>query len=359
MRFCYFSHSLTSCWNHGNAHFQRGLLRCLAARGHGVLALEPANSWSRRNLAAEHGDAAVAGFSDIAVRHYATQEDIEAAIDGADVVVVHEWTDPAIVAAVGRLRRTGRFCLLFHDTHHRAVSDPDAMRGVDLSSYDAVLAFGAALAAVYEAWGWRGRVFTFHEAADTGLFRPPALPARREGAVWIGNWGDGERTAELEEFLLRPARDAGVELDIHGVRYPPDAKEMLARYGARYHGWLANQAVPARFARHEFTVHVPRRFYAHLLPGIPTIRVFEALACCIPLLCAPWDDTENLFRSGTDFLTARNGCEMAELMALLRREPALGAALAASGLERIGTRHSCDIRAGELLHLVEQLAVTA
>ena len=32
----------------------------------------------------------------------------------------------------------------------------------------------------------------------------------REGLVWIGNWGDGERSTELEEFLLRPAATVGL-----------------------------------------------------------------------------------------------------------------------------------------------------
>ena len=54
--------------------------------------------------------------------------------------------------------------------------------------------------------------------------------------------------------------------------------------------------------RHRVTVHVPRRPYAQALPGIPTIRVFEALACGIPLVSAPWDDVEGLFRPGEDFL---------------------------------------------------------
>jgi spore maturation protein CgeB len=273
------------------------------------------------------------------------------------VVIVHEWTDPSLVAAIGRLRRAGgRFTLLFHDTHHRAVSDPDAIGAFDLSDYDAVLAFGAALAEVYEGWGWRGRVFVLHEAADITLFRPPAVPVQRDGAVWIGNWGDGERAAELEMFLLRPARDAGIALDIHGVRYPPEALAMLASYGARYHGWLANIAAPATFARHAFTVHVPRRFYRHILPGIPTIRVFEALACGIPLICAPWDDTEGLFRPGADFLYARDSAEMAAHMRHLIADPDYAAALAASGLARIRGRHSCDIRAGELLDIVAKIA---
>ena len=33
MKITYFTHSLRSCWNHGNAHFLRGVLRELMARG--------------------------------------------------------------------------------------------------------------------------------------------------------------------------------------------------------------------------------------------------------------------------------------------------------------------------------------
>jgi spore maturation protein CgeB len=219
-----------------------------------------------------------------------------------------------------------------------------------------VLAFGATLAAIYQRWGWGNRVFTWHEAADTSLFHPPVTEQPRDGAVWIGNWGDGERTAELQTFLLSPAGTAGITLDIHGVRYPPEALAMLQEAGASYHGWIANARVPAIFARHAMTVHVPRRFYTSLLPGIPTIRVFEALACGIPLICAPWDDCEQLFRPGQDYLTATNSTEMARHMATLASDPAEAKEHAASGLERIRTHHSCAIRATELLTILGNIA---
>ncbi len=208
------------------------------------------------------------------------------------LVIVHEWNDPALVARLGALRARGApFLLLFHDTHHRAVSEPAQMQAFDLSGYDGVLAFGATLAEVYRGWGWGDRAFVWHEAADTRLFHPPRTEGAREGLVWIGNWGDGERSEELRDFLLRPAAVAGLPLDIHGVRYPQEALATLAAYGARYRGWLPNAAAPEVFARHLATVHVPRRFYVAALPGIPTIRVFEALACGIPLVSAPWSDT--------------------------------------------------------------------
>jgi spore maturation protein CgeB len=360
MRIVYFTHSLLSCWNHGNAHFLRGVLSELMSRGHDVRAYEPEGAWSLANLLADHGDDGLTAFRDsypeLHSTVYAAAADPAALVGDAELVIVHEWNDPALVAAIGRLRsRGGRFTLLFHDTHHRAVSALDEMKAFDLSGYDGVLAFGEALSEVYRGWGWGGRVRTWHEAADLPRFHPPAAELERNGLVWIGNWGDGERSDELGSFLLAPALEAGLPLDIYGVRYAADAQAMLARYGARYHGWAANAAAPAVFARHLATVHVPRRYYATILPGIPTIRVFEALACGIPLVSAPWHDAEALFRPGTDFLMVKDREAMTQALREIRDDADLRASLVAHGLETVRARHSCSHRVDELLAIVSEL----
>jgi spore maturation protein CgeB len=362
MKIVYFTHSLQSCWNHGNAHFLRGVLRDLVARGHQVHALEPQGAWSLENLLRDHGQAGLDPFRrnypELSVETYDPAADPVDLAGDADLAIVHEWNDPSLAAALGRARKGGAlFKLLFHDTHHRAVSDPDAIRAFDLSGFDGVLAFGETLSEVYRRWGWGDRVWTWHEAADTRLFHPPAQEEAREGLVWIGNWGDGERTEELESFLFRPAQQAELPLDIYGVRYPAEALATLDRYGIRYHGWAPNAAAPGIFARHMATVHVPRRFYTTMLPGIPTIRVFEALACGIPLVSAPWADSENLFRPGQDFLFARDGAEMTAHLRDLAHDPGLRASLAAQGLETIRARHTCAHRAQELLSIAAQLGL--
>jgi spore maturation protein CgeB len=361
VRILYFTHSLTSCWNHGNAHFLRGVLRELIARGHDVVAYEPSGGWSLSNLLADHGEAGLAAYRaaypELESRSFASKDDAEALTAEADLVIVHEWNDPDIVARLGRLRARGsRFILLFHDTHHRAVSDPFAMQAFDLSGYDGVLAFGEALAEVYRGWGWRNRVWTWHEAADVRHFRPPVVEQPRSGLVWVGNWGDGERSRELEDFLLRPARDAHLSLDIHGVRYPPHAIKMLRRYGASYCGWLPNARAPEIFARHLATAHVPRHFYVTALPGIPTIRMFEALACGIPLVSAPWSDSEGLFRAGQDYLLATDPAAMAAHLHALRYDGDLRRSLAEHGAATIRARHTTGHRADELLAIVASLA---
>jgi spore maturation protein CgeB len=360
MRIAYFTHSLTSCWNHGNAHFLRGVLRELIALGHEVTAYEPEDGWSLSNLLKDHGTKGLEpyrrAYPELMSKSYGSRPDIEALVGDAELVIVHEWNDPDLVAGIGKLRaRGGRFLLLFHDTHHRAVSDAKAMRAYDLSAYDGVLAFGEALADVYRRRGWSDQVFVWHEAADTRHFHPPMRERERTGLVWIGNWGEGERTKELREFLFRPVRALGLDLDVYGVRYHETAKVTVRRYGGRYHGWLPNAAAPDVFARHLATVHVPRRFYARLLPSIPTIRVFEALACGIPLVSAPWEDTEGLFRTGEDYLTARDGDEMVCQLKRITTDPELRTALAKSGLERIRSRHTCRHRVDELMAIVARL----
>ena len=361
MRIIYFTHSLASCWNHGNAHFLRGVLDELVERGHDVRAFEPEGAWSLANLLQDHGEGGLAAWREsyprLSSATYGADADLAELVDGADLVIVHEWNAHEVVAALGTLRKKGaRFLLLFHDTHHRAVSAPEEMRAYDLSGYDGVLAFGETLSEVYRRWGWGGRVWTWHEAADIRRFRPPAEESERRGLVWIGNWGDGERTQELERFLFAPARASGLSLDIYGVRYPEEARAMLARHGAAYHGWAPNARAPEIFARHLATVHVPRRFYATILPGIPTIRVFEALACGIPLLSAPWEDAEHLFRPGTDYLVARDGAEMERHMQAIVGDADLRASLIAHGMETIRARHTCAHRVDELLVIAAALS---
>lgn len=101
---------------------------------------------------------------------------------------------------------------------------------------------------------------------------------------------------------------------------------------------------------------MPRRPYVKALRGIPTIRPFEALACGIPLISAPWDDTEGLFTPGLDYLVARDGEEMKQSIRLLLEDPAMAAEQAARGLRTILARHTCGHRVKELLSIYESLS---
>ncbi|HET9623318.1 MAG TPA: glycosyltransferase [Kofleriaceae bacterium] len=364
MKLVVFCHSLISDWNHGNAHFLRGVVSELLARGHAVTVYEPADAWSVRHLLADHGTAAVTAFHavypELTSVRYGAELDLAAALDGADAVIVHEWNDPALVARIGQLRaRGGRFALLFHDTHHRSVTAPDEIARYDLVHYDGVLAFGRVIRDLYVERGWARRAWTWHEAADVRRFHPlPGTPRERD-LVWVGNWGDDERSAELHEMLIDPVHALGLRADVYGVRYPDEARQALAAAGIAYHGWIANFSAPLVFARHAVTVHVPRRPYVEALPGIPTIRMFEALACGIPLISAPWRDHEALFTPGADYLVAGDGATMRRLLRAVLRDAELAGALAAHGRATILARHTCGHRVDELLAILAELGVAS
>lgn len=361
MRIVMFYHSLRSDWNHGNAHFLRGVATELQSRGHEVIVHEPRDAWSAANLVREHGEAALDGYRVAyptldSVRYDLATLDLDRALDGADLVIVHEWSDHDLVRRIGEHHAAvGGYTLLFHDTHHRAVTESHAMAAYDLTHYDGVLAFGRTIRDLYLRNGWAERAWVWHEAADTRVFRP--LAAERAGdLVWIGNWGDEERAAELVEFLIAPVRELGLRARIHGVRYPDHARRALADAGIEYRGWIANHRAPETFARFAVTVHVPRRPYVRALPGIPTIRVFEALACGIPLVSAPWDDVEGLFTPGADYVVARNGAAMARHLRDLLHDRDYARAVAEHGLLTIHERHTCAHRVDELLGIVAELA---
>lgn len=364
MRIVMFYHSLLSDWNHGNAHFLRGVVSELMRRGHSVAVYEPADGWSLQNLKRDHDERAIDEFyrayPGLASTFYEpTTLDLDEALEGADLVIVHEWNDHDLVRRIGRHRSAyGHYTLLFHDTHHRAVSDRDGIAGYDLSAYDGVLAFGEVIRELYVEAGWARRAWTWHEAADVRLFRPMPEVKKTGDLVWIGNWGDDERGDELRSFLLGPIADLGLSATIHGVRYPDHILKALAELGIDYAGWLPNFRAPEVFARHRVTVHVPRRPYVQSLPGIPTIRVFEALACGIPLVSAPWDDSESLFTPGKDFLVARDGDEMRSHLHDLLNDPAMATELAIRGRETILARHTCAHRVDELLDIRDALSGT-
>jgi spore maturation protein CgeB len=362
MKFVLFYHSFVSCWNHGNAHFLRGVVRELIRMGHAVTVYEPEDGWSRVNALADGGaqalEEAAALVPGVTLETYQLDTlDLDKATHRSDVVIAHEWNPPALIAALGQKRANGgRFTLLFHDTHHRAVTAEDEMGRYELGGYDGVLVFGKVLREIYERRGWGRAVFTWHEAADTALFRPEPSPKKDVDLIWVGNWGDEERSRELDEFLIQSTAKLQLRTRVHGVRYPQTARAHLGAAGIDFAGWIANHRAPQAFAKAKFTVHVPRRPYTQALPGIPTIRVFEALACGIPLISALWDDSEGLFPDDC-YLKVRDGGEMTLAMTRVLHERDLAPALARAGMNAIAARHTCAHRARELMAILAALKV--
>ncbi len=278
-------------------------------------------------------------------------------LENAELVIVHEWNKHDFVKAIGENKSKFGYKLLFHDTHHRAVSEPDSMSAYDFSNYDGALVFGEVIKNIYRENKWMDNVWTWHEAADVKIFSPKPEVEKEGHLVWVGNWGDNERTEELMEFLINPVKKLGLIATVYGVRYPQKALVALREAGIEYGGYLPNYKVPEVFARYKVTVHVPRRYYVDLLPGIPTIRPFEAMSCGIPLICSPWKDEEKLFSQGKDYLVAKNGEEMVEQLKKVLKDKKLAKNLSENGRKTILENHTCAHRVNELEEIFNQMGI--
>ena len=362
-----FAHSLVSDWNHGNAHFLRGLVRELMKMGHGVRCYEELGSWSLTNLVQQEKERSIEAidqfrqlYHELDIHFYkndATLRDfLLKELRDVDVVVIHEWNDPHVVNTILSLKQQLKFRALFHDTHHRAYSQAGQILKFHLHLVDGVLAFGEAIRRIYaDGFGMR-RAYTFHEAAATDNFFPREAEKQAD-ILWIGNWGDEERTKELFEFLINPVRELipHIKAVAHGVRYPVQAITALEDAGIEYRGYLPNLKAPEAYASSVLSIHIPRRQYTNGLSGIPTIRVFEALACGSPLLCGPWTDLEQLFRPNQDYLIVDSGQQMKETIQRVLKDDRERKQIAASGLETIRRRHTCAHRAQQLTEICEEI----
>jgi spore maturation protein CgeB len=104
MNIAFLGHSIVSDWNHGNAHFFRGLIKALHRRGHHVTFFEPRGAWSLAKLQQQQNvseQEALAAFSDrfpfVTPHFYDETTDWRETLTAFDATLVHEWTDTPLV----------------------------------------------------------------------------------------------------------------------------------------------------------------------------------------------------------------------------------------------------------------------
>jgi spore maturation protein CgeB len=275
-------------------------MRALQARGHSTICYEHADNWSLANLLKLNPNAISQfkrKFPDLRFGTY-PMEDVESVLRqrlaGADVALVNEWNEPQVIRTIGRLCHELGVVALFHDTHYRVVLDDTYRQQLGLEHFGHILAFSPSVADRYRSLGYTN-VTVLHEAADTTVFMPADVPKSTD-VIFVGNYGDGDRSEELEEYVFAPRRNLpDLRYALYGVRYP---EHVVARLNdgldISYGGWLANVDVAHAYSAARVVLHVPRRQYVRLLPGTPTIRVFEALASRACLISLPWADTDAL-----------------------------------------------------------------
>ncbi|MBC7793687.1 MAG: glycosyltransferase [Clostridia bacterium] len=353
-----FAHSLLSDWNNVSAPFLRGIVSELVTRGHTVVCYERRDAASVAALLADQGGGPIEAVQRIypaldVVRYVRATLDLDVALADADLVLVHQSTESELIANIGKKRLNGTFRALFHDTHYE-VSD-----ALDLSAYDGVLVFGNSLREAYLSQGVRN-VWTWHEAADIRVLEPLQTRTQtnvlmKRDLVWIGNWGN-DQAASFAALVFEPIRHLGLDADVYGVGYPEDVVESLKASDVRYRGWAAGYTLSEIFAHFYATLNIPPAGQANV-PGVPTLRMYEAMACGIPLISAPWDDSEGLFTVGKDYLVAEDTPAMIRRLRDLLSDFEMADALADQARQTVLAKHTCAHRVDELLEIYRSLTI--
>jgi len=367
MRVVMFYRSFVSDWNDGMAHFLRGIASDLVAREHDVEVLEPANGRSfvaaRKELACDPVSAFQLAYPSLRPSFYQSpaELDLDRAIGAADLVIVHEQNDRALVRLIGKHRRSGaKYRLLYHATECRGVSDPEE-NGIteDLQDYDGALAVSSGLRDLYLKRAWARQAWTWHQAVDTNMFKV-TKGVRPEGdLVWVGNWRGDEGAEDLFDYLLEPVRELGLKAAAYGAGFPETARQQMGKNSVPHRGWIPNYQVPALLSAYRVTVNIPRRPVLGGLSLPVPAGIFEALACGTPLIMSPWTDTEGLFHPGRDFLVARDQHEMKKYLRTLLLDRDAARELSQHGRRTILKHHTCAQRVDQLLAIAREIGVAA
>jgi nucleoside-diphosphate-sugar epimerase/spore maturation protein CgeB len=337
--------SLSSSWGNGHATTYRALLRAFAARGHELLFLEREMPWY-----AAHRDLPDPDFCRLEYyRDLAELDRWRDEIVRADAVIIGSYV-PDGVEVARYVQRHGRGVAAFYDIDtpvtlaKLARGDFEYLSPELIPGFDVYLSFtgGPTLERIERDYG-SPAARALYCSVDPDAYRPLGVP-RRWDLSYLGTYSP-DRQPTLDRLLIEPARRRpDLRFVVAGPQYPADID------------WPANverieHLAPADHAEFysasRFTLNVTR---ADMIAAgwSPSVRVFEAGACGVPIVSDRWEGIDKLLAPGREILLAET-CE--DALAALDRDPE---PIAAAARARVLAEHSASRRAAELeAHLGE------
>jgi spore maturation protein CgeB len=331
--------SLSSSWGNGHATTFRALLKQFAARGHDILFLERDVPWyaSQRDLADPDY---------CRLEFYTDLEDLErwrGQIARADAVIVGSYVPEGV--AVGRfVQEHARGVTAFYDIDTPVTlaklerGDFEYLSPDIIPGYDVYLSFtgGPTLRHIERRYG-SPAARALYCSVDPEAYPPLDVPKRWD-LSYLGTYSP-DRQPTLERLLIEPAcRMPERRFVVAGPQYPTDID------------WPANveridHCPPADHAEFysasRFTLNVTR---ADMIAAgwSPSVRLFEAAACAVPVISDRWEGIDSLFVPGREILLADTSDDVVRF--LLEDSAAIGRAARA----RVMKGHIAADRAAEL-----------
>jgi len=301
MKIVFLGLSITSSWGNGHATNYRALVRELSARGHDVLFLERDKPWygAERDLPEPPW-----GRTEL----YDSLEELEnhtGAIEAADLVVIGSYVPEGVAVAEWVLERAGG-TVAFYDIDTPVTlgklrrGDAEYLSPALIGRFDLYLSFtgGPTLRVLEEEFGAR-RALAFYCLVDPDAYRP-----LRETPYWnlgyLGTYSD-DRQPVLDQLLIEPARRLDdCDFAVAGPQYP-DEIEWPGNVERVEH--VAPADHPRFYASQCFTLNVTRA-EMRAAGWSPSVRLFEAAACAVPVISDRWDGLDQIFTPGEEILVA-------------------------------------------------------
>ena len=336
--------SVTSSWGNGHATTYRGLMRGLSERGHDVLFLERDVPWY-----AENHDVRNPPYGRTEL--YSSVEELKDRfardVAGADLVIVGSYVTEGV--AIGEwVLANAKNVTAFYDIDTPITlskldrGDTEYLSADLVPRYQLYLSFtgGPTLERIQREYG-SPCAKALYCSVDPSIYHPePGIPTWDLG--YLGTYSE-DRQPALEHLLLKPAVMwpqgrfvvAG-PLYPDSIEWPGNVERMEHLSPADHREFYNTQRFTLNVTRQEMT----RAGYS------PSVRLFEAAACGVPILSDHWAGLDSFFEIGREILvvnspeeTLRNVRTMPEER---RREMGMRAC------ERVLAKHTSAHRAAEL-----------
>lgn len=343
--------SITSSWGNGHATNYRALARALADRGDELLFLERDMPWY-----ATHRDLPAPPWGETVL--YNSPAELEAhraAMAAADLVIVGSFVPDGVEVADWALRHAGG-AVAFYDIDTPVTLDKLArgdhayLHPRTIPRFDVYLSFtaGPALARLSERYGAR-RPEAFFCFVDPDAYRPVPGLKRRWELTYLGTYSAG-RQPGLDELLVKPAiSDPELRAVVAGPMYPP---ELDWPVNVKRIEHVPPGEHPGFYGAGAWTLNITRP-EMRALGHSPSVRLFEAAACGVPIISDTWPGIEAVLEPGREIVLAeRRG----DVLAALARPDEDRRAIGAAARERVLAEHTAARRVDRLHDLVRAAA---
>jgi spore maturation protein CgeB len=336
--------SVTSSWGNGHATTYRSLIRGLAARGHKVLFLERDAPWYAGNRDEPHpAGAKTELYEDLSQ----LTSRFEGVVSSADLVIVGSFVPEGTV--VGRwVTAVARGATAFYDIDtpvtlaKLAEEEWEYITPGLIRRYDMYLSFtgGPTLKTIERRYG-SPMARVLYCSVDPRQYEPVDCAIRWD-LGYLGTYSD-DRQPSVERFIVEPARrwKAG-RFSVAGPLYPetirwPQNVDREIHLSPREH--------PKFYGSQRFTLNVTRD--AMKSAGYsPSVRLFEAGSCGVPIISDWWDGLETILEPDREVLLARDSDDVLRYLRDYKDAARLGIGNAAR--RKILTEHTPQQRALQL-----------